>query len=199
MNYPTKAFNLPALAGLSPKQIEVHLGLYAGYVKHVNLVGEKLAELGVDAEKNAYAIMEVRRRLGFEWAGMRNHELYFAQLETGAQTLSGSELQAKIVAQFGSYEEWLAGFKKLAMTRGIGWAMLYYDAGSDTLVQEWVDEHHIGVLTGLPVLLALDMWEHAYMVDLTPAEKATYVDAFFANLNWSVPEARLDNYLKSLS
>jgi len=39
-------------------------------------------------------------------------------------------------------------------------------------------------------MLAMDLWEHAYMVDYMPAGKADYVEAFFLNLNWSVMETR---------
>ena len=39
-------------------------------------------------------------------------------------------------------------------------------------------------------MLAIDLWEHAFMVDYVPAEKKTYVDAFLSNVNWSVVEER---------
>src|SRR3989344_9126472 len=85
MQYSAKKFNLPTLAGISEKQIEVHLGLYEGYVKHINLLREQVRDLeALDKEKYAYAVTEVRRRLGFEFNGMRMHEYYFAQWEKGA-------------------------------------------------------------------------------------------------------------------
>jgi len=72
MNYPIKTFNLPVLEGISEKQIKVHLGLYEGYVKHVNLLMEKVNVLKeADVEGNAYAIAELRRRFAFEFDGMR--------------------------------------------------------------------------------------------------------------------------------
>ena len=75
-------------------------------------------------------------------------------------------------------------FKAIALTRGIGWAILYYDNRSKRLLNAWVDEHHLGQLVGLLPILVLDMWEHAYFIDYTPAEKKKYVEAFFENLNW---------------
>ena len=56
----------------------------------------------------------------------------------------------------------------------------------------WVTDHELGQLGSLPVILALDMWEHAFMVDYVPAEKKNYIEAFFQNLNWGVVEARMD-------
>src|SRR3990167_3105097 len=85
MTYSPKTFNLPVLTGLSERQIQVHLALYEGYVKHVNLIMEKIKVLTeADAEGNAYLISELRRRFAFEFDGMRMHELYFEQLEGGS-------------------------------------------------------------------------------------------------------------------
>ena len=79
-------FNIGELKGISAKNIEEHLKLYAGYVKNANLVLEKFAEYAVDTEKNAYVLGELQRRFSFEFNGMRNHEIYFASLEGGAKT-----------------------------------------------------------------------------------------------------------------
>lgn len=191
MTYEEKKFDLPALDGISEKQIEVHLGLYAGYVKHVNLIRERIGELSHDTEKNGYAIAEMQRRLGFEFGGMRNHEYYFGQLERGAKEPSSeSELMKSIMQEWGSFDDWLARFKHIAGTRGVGWAMLYFDREHGRLVQTWVDEQHIGQLAGLDIILGIDMWEHAFMVDYMPSEKTKYIDAFFKNLNWGVMEKR---------
>lgn len=192
--YTEKKFDLPELAGISAKTIEEHFKLYAGYVKHANLILEKTRELSAtpeDATKNAYAIGELQRRFGFEFDGMRNHEYYFEQFEGGKKDWNeNSALAAKISETWGSMEKWLESFKALAMTRGLGWAILYHDPIADRLVHAWIDEQHLGHLTGLKVILALDMWEHSYMLDYVPSEKKKYVEAFFANLNASVVEGR---------
>ena len=36
----------------------------------------------------------------------------------------------------------------------------------------------------------MDVWEHAFMVDYRPTERAKYIDAFFANVDWGVVERR---------
>jgi Fe-Mn family superoxide dismutase len=122
---------------------------------------------------------------------MRNHEYYFAQLEGGASPLTEGALKEKIENQFGSVEAWQTRFTQIAMTRGVGWAMLYHDPHTDQLVQTWVDEQHLGQLADLDIVLALDMWEHSFMRDYLPSDKAKYVEAFFTNLNWEVVAGRL--------
>jgi Fe-Mn family superoxide dismutase len=195
MTYPTKTFNLPALTGLSEKQIKVHLGLYEGYVKHVNLIMEKLSAVrDGKLELDPYLVAELRRRFAFEFDGMRMHELYFAQLENGNQKLeNGSSLAKAAEEKYGSGENFIAHIKEVAGTRGIGWVVVYYEPTLKTLQTVFVGDHEVGQLAGLPILLALDLWEHAYMVDYVPMEKKNYVDAFFANLNWSVLEKRFDD------
>jgi superoxide dismutase, Fe-Mn family len=193
--YTEQKFDIPALNGISQKSIDEHLKLYAGYVKHANLIIEKINELKTDAEKNAYVLGELQRRFGFEFNGMRNHEYYFRAFEGGAQALpDNSALKAAIEKQFGSWDGWLAQFKAIALTRGIGWAMLYFDPHTQTLAHAFVEEQHLGQLNGLHLVLGLDMWEHSYMLDYPPSEKKKYVEAFFANLNWAVIE---QNFVKA--
>jgi Fe-Mn family superoxide dismutase len=191
MTYEPKTFSIPQLQGISQESIDLHQGLYAGYVKHVNLIEEKIAAYKHDQTANSYAIAEMQRRLGFEFGGMKNHEAYFEQFEGGARELTAGDLRARLETQFGSYEGFIAHFKTIAMTRGVGWAMLYFDRANNRLVATWIDEQHIGQLPGLTIVLALDMWEHSYMRDYVPADKGKYVDAFFANLNWEVVTNRL--------
>lgn len=192
MNYETKTFSIPALDGISEKTIQEHLGLYAGYVKHVNLIHDKIVELKADSEKNAYALAEVQRRLGFEFGGMKNHEYYFSQFEGGAKEISPeSELYKSAAYLWGSFDAFLAQFKATAMTRGVGWAMVYLDRSAQRLVMTWVDEQHIGQLADVDIILALDMWEHSYMLDYPPSEKKKYIEAFFKNLNWEVVANRV--------
>lgn len=192
MEYVAKKFDLPVLEGISEKQVEVHLGLYAGYVKHTNVLREQIADLtALDAEKYAYAITETRRRLGFEFNGMRMHELYFTQFEGGAKDANGDSALAKAVSEkYGSWDAFITHFKSVGMSRGIGWTILYQDPDGGTVHTAWVTDHELGQLGNLPVILAMDMWEHAFMVDYVPAEKKNYVEAFFKNLNWSVIESR---------
>jgi len=193
--YTEKQFDIPELKGISTKTIEEHLKLYAGYVKHTNLILQKVTDLSKtdeDVAANAFVIGELKRRLGFEFGGMRNHENYFSQFEGGAKAVNTeSNLYKKIEDAWGSYEKWLSEFKTLAMTRGVGWAFLYLDVTNGNLINTWVGEQHEGHLTGLKPVLALDMWEHSYMLDVVPSEKKKYIDAFFENINWSVIEGRV--------
>ena len=193
MTYSSKTFNLSTLTGLSEKQIKAHLALYEGYVKHVNLIMGKIKELKeADVEGNAYLIAELRRRFAFEFDGMRMHEYYFEQFEGSQTSLTTGGAFGKAIAEKYGEQGLVAHIKEVAGSRGIGWVVLYSDPVAKTLHTVFVNDHEMGALAGLPIVLALDLWEHAYMVDYVPAEKKNYIDAFFANLNWSVVEKRFE-------
>jgi Fe-Mn family superoxide dismutase len=186
-------FNIGELKGISGKNIEEHLKLYSGYVKNVNGITEKMGVL--DSEKDPYIVGELFRRFSFEYNGMRNHEVYFASLLGGSKKFNpASEFGLKLLDLFGTYEKFTKEFTSLALTRGIGWAVLWYDKKDDRFLASWVDEQHLGQLNGTSMILALDMWEHAYVYDYPISEKKKYVEAFFANLNWEVIE---ENFKKA--
>jgi len=191
MEYVARQFNIPQLAGLSQKQMEVHLSLYQGYVKHVNLIRSQITELK-ESETDTYVISELRRRFSFEFDGMRMHEYYFEQFEGSAQShADDSALTTAAIEKYGSWDAFIEHVKEVAGTRGIGWVTVYYDPAGRTLHTVFVGDHELGQLAGLPIILAVDLWEHAYMVDYLPAEKMSYVDAFLNNVNWSVVERRM--------
>ncbi|HYD93042.1 MAG TPA: Fe-Mn family superoxide dismutase [Candidatus Paceibacterota bacterium] len=197
MTYTAKTFALPELKGLSKKQIDVHLALYEGYVKHVNLIVDTIQRLREeDAEKNAFTINELRRRMGFEFDGMRMHEYYFEQFE-GGPSIADPEgsLRKAVTEKYGGWDQFIAHIKEVAGTRGIGWVVVYFDVRGATVHTAFVNDHELGQLSGLPILLAVDLWEHAFMVDYVPAEKKNYVEAFLENVNWTVVDRRLSEAL----
>ena len=191
MEYQEKKFALPALDGISAKSVEEHLGLYAGYVKNFNAISAAIEDLLKDAEKNALAIAELRRRHSFEFDGMMLHELYFPQFEGAPAPLSAeSALAQALTKHWGSADAAVARLRQTAMMRGPGWSILYFNPANGAFHMSFVGEQHPGHFATLPIVVALDVWEHAFLLDYGAQGKAKYVDAFFKNLNWGVLEAR---------
>jgi Fe-Mn family superoxide dismutase len=191
MEYKAQTFDIPALDGISQKSVEEHIGLYNGYVKNFNAITALAGELMKDPEKNALAIAELMRRRSFEFGGMRLHELYFPQFEGGATALIESDqLGSAIVAQYGTIEYCMKEIRQAAMMRGPGWSLLYWDPAATQFLVGFSGEQHQGHFVTLPVVLALDVWEHAFLLDYGAQGKGKYIDAFFKNLNWKVVEKR---------
>ncbi len=190
MAYIEKSFNIPNNTGLSEEQISVHLGLYAGYVKNTNALLEKIQTW--QSEWDAFTLAELQRRLGFEFDGMRLHEFYFSQLSEGSKALDENSKFGQLISkQYGSLDVYQADLKRIGSTRGIGWVVTYYDIESDSLLSTWVSDHELGHLAGLPIILVIDLWEHAFFIDYRPATKGDYIDTYIKSINWEIVANRL--------
>ncbi len=189
MQYEARSFSIPSLDGISKESVDAHLGLYQGYVKNFNAIAGLLPEYAKDTEKHAHALSELIRRKSFEFDGMRLHEYYFEQFEGGAKSITegGPLYEAFRTEYHGYFQEY---FKAIGNMRGPGWAILYYDPVGKQFQAGFSEQQHQGHFVTLPIILALDVWEHAYLLDYGAAGKGKYLDAFFKNLNWSVCERR---------
>lgn len=186
--------NLKGLKGISDGLLETHFALYAGYVKNTNLLTEQLSAItkeGKAAGTNpAYA--EMTRRLGFEYGGMVLHEYYFDNLTAGGTAIPTSgKLFDAAVKSFGSWDAFLADFKGVATMRGIGWAVTFQDPTTGLLSNHWITLHNDGAPAGYKPVLVMDAWEHAFVPDYKPTERAKYVEAYFSNIDWKAAEARV--------
>ncbi len=197
MDYTAKTFNIPQLDGISPKSIEEHIGLYQGYVKNFNAISKLMPEYAGDMEKHGLALSELIRRRSFEFDGMRLHELYFAQFEGSATALTKeSALGQQLTKEYRDATHLEPFIKAIGAMRGPGWALLYWDQEAKQFLAGFAGEQHQGHFATLPIVLALDVWEHAYLLDHGAAGKAAYIDTFFKNLNWKVIEGRFEALAK---
>ena len=185
--YEPKNFDsLIGTPGFSDQLLKNHFTLYQGYVTNVNKLSDELASLQKDGKAGTPAWAELKRRFGWEWNGMRLHELYFDNMsKTAAPFDKNSALGKKIQDQFGAYENWEKDFKSSGTMRGIGWVILYHDPQADQLFNTWVNEHDMGHLAGSNPLLVLDVFEHAYTLDYG-LKKADYIEVFLKAIDWRV-------------
>ncbi|MEW5900357.1 MAG: Fe-Mn family superoxide dismutase [Acidobacteriota bacterium] len=191
MAYTAKDYaRLIGLPGFSETLLKNHFTLYQGYVTNTNKVLDAVAAMLKEGKTAAPEFAELKRRLGWEFNGMRLHEYYFENLG-GKETLNpGSRLGKKIAEDFGSYEAWEKDFKAVGSMRGIGWAVLYQDPASGRLINFWVNEHDVSHPAGCQPVLIMDVFEHAFMIDYG-LKRADYIEAFFKNIDWKAAEARL--------
>jgi Fe-Mn family superoxide dismutase len=192
--YEAQKFDdLLGLEGFSEKLLKNHFTLYAGYVTHVNKALDAMEQMAKEDKMATQAYDEMKRRFGWEFDGMRLHELYFENLMKGGSALEEKmALTKKIVADFGSVENWTKQFKATASMRGIGWVILYYDQTADKLFNVWINEHDGGHLAGCVPILVLDMFEHAYATDYE-IKKADYIEAFMKVICFHTANSRFAN------
>jgi Fe-Mn family superoxide dismutase len=193
--YEPKQFpKLKGLSGISDALLQDHLKLYEGYVKNTNdLVAQREALLKAGKAKGTeLAYAEITRRLGFEYDGMILHELYFSNLAPEPDPVSKTGALATAAAQeFGTFEAWLEDLKGVASMRGVGWAITYQNPDTRALSNHWIELHDDGHPAGYKPIVVMDCWEHAFVPDYHPTERAKYIEAYFKNLDWRACEARL--------
>jgi superoxide dismutase, Fe-Mn family len=186
MMYEKKDFKL-ALPGLSEKLLSNHISLYEGYVANSNKLLEAQKKMLDEGKGSTPEFAEITRRFGWEWNGIRLHELYFSNL--GSKPLGEGPLKQLLAKGFGSFESWEKSFRSVGAIRGIGWAMLYADPKTKQLHNVWINEHDGGHLAGAIPLLIMDVFEHAFMIDYG-TKRADYIDVFFKLINWEEVENR---------
>jgi len=191
MSYTAKDYSgLIGMTGFSETLLKNHFTLYQGYVTNTNKVLDTLSAMLKEGKTGAYEFAELKRRLGWEFNGMRLHEYYFENLGGKSGIDGKGKLEKKIADNFGSYEMWEKDFKAVGTMRGIGWAVLYQDTTDGSLINFWINEHDVAHPVGCVPILIMDVFEHAFMIDYG-LKRADYVESFFKNINWAAAEARL--------
>jgi Fe-Mn family superoxide dismutase len=134
---------------------------------------------------------ELVRRTGWEFNGMRLHEYYFDNMTKSPRDLNGGDLYELLGESYGDFEGWKNDFFAVGGMRGVGWAIAFYDPTAGQISNHWIEQHQNGNLAGFIPVVVMDCWEHAFIKDYKPSERGKYIEAFYANLNWEVCEARL--------
>ncbi|MCX7846986.1 MAG: superoxide dismutase [bacterium] len=181
--------HLVGIPGFSATLLSNHFKLYQGYVNNVNTLLAEQRELLKAGQQATPVYAELKRRLGWEFNGMRLHELYFGNMGGTTPINTNSALYTALVRDFGSFEQWKNDFLATGRMRGIGWAVLYKDPVTGRLLNMWINEHEANHPAGAVPLLVMDVFEHAFMTDYQ-LDRASYLDAFFKTINWPVVESR---------
>ena len=181
---------LIGMEGFSDALLKNHFTLYQGYVTNTNKLLDTLGQMLKEGQTAGPEYAELKRRLGWEFNGMRLHEYYFENLKGPGGMDKAGKLHGKLVDSFGSYEAWEKDFRATGTMRGIGWTALYLDVPSGRLINFWINEHDVGHPAGGMPILIMDVFEHAYMIDYG-LKRADYIEAFFKNINWAAAESRL--------
>ncbi len=190
MHEAQKFDHLLEMEGFSDELLKNHFTLYEGYVANTQKVAKAITEMLDQDKAGSPEFAELTRRLGWEFNGMRLHELYFENMMKGGSVLEmDGELGKKMVSEFGSIERWEKHFRAIGAMRGIGWVVLYQDNATGSLYNMWVNEHNEGHIVGATPLLVMDVFEHAYMIQYG-LKKVDYIEAFMKNICWHVAGAR---------
>ena len=191
MPYNAKDYGkLVGMNGFSEALIKNHFALYQGYVTNTNKVWDALQAILKEGKTAGPEYAELKRRFGWEFNGMRLHELYFDNLGGKGTISTSGKLATLLPGAYGSVEAWEKDFRATGAMRGIGWVVLYQDDTNGWFFNQWISEHDGGHPAGCRPILIMDVFEHAYMLDYG-LKRADYIEAFFKNINWDAVEARI--------
>jgi len=181
------------LNGISERTMKEHYEIYKGYVPKVNELQKKLDTVDRAGANQIYSdLRALRVDYSFAVGGVKNHEIYFAHLGGKGGKPSGRLLE-QIERNFPSYDAWLADFKASGLAAR-GWVWLAYDHDWKILTTAVGDAQNTFPYWNATPIIALDVYEHAYVLDYGRA-RAKYLDAFFDNLDWNVVAQNLERAL----
>jgi len=191
MSYTAKDYaKLIGMAGFSEALLKNHFTLYQGYVTNTNKMLDILEQMLIEGKTATPEFAELKRRLGWEFNGMRLHEYYFDNLGGTSPLYASGRLGKNLAENFGSVDAWEKDFRATGAMRGIGWTVLYQDYSDGRLLNFWINEHDVSHPAGCMPILVMDVFEHAFMLDYG-LKRSDYIDAFFKNITWEAVEARL--------
>jgi Fe-Mn family superoxide dismutase len=176
------------LDGISKQTMEDHYKLYEGYIKKANALRGKLNEQSIYEEGNqVYSDLRVVSiEYTFALLGFKNHDLYFGHLGGSGGEPNG-RFADLLENEFkpGGLEGWKEAVRKAALSAR-GWVMVGYDLNDGSIFNYIMDTQNLWAVYNMVPVLALDVYEHAYVQDYdpTPAGRGQYVEAFFRNLDW---------------
>ena len=172
------------LDGISRVTMEAHHRLYQGYVKKRNEILKALATVDLAGANQVYSeLRSLKVDLTFAIGAIKNHEVYFEHLGGSGGDPDGA-IGDLIKRDFDSVDAWRADLRATGIA-GRGWAWTAYDWDEGKLFNYIGDAQNTYPVWNATPLVALDVHEHAYFLDYQ-TDRAAYIDAFFANLDWAV-------------
>jgi Fe-Mn family superoxide dismutase len=177
--------------GISAATHKSHLTLWQGYANKTNEIRKALAELDTDPAKGNQIYSQARAlkvNYAFAFGGYINHNVYFDTLGGHGGPATGDVLTL-INETYGSFEKWAADWKITGLSSR-GWAFLGYDHDEQRVFNYAGDAQDTFPAWNNTLILAMDVYEHAYFLDYQIA-RAKYIDAWFNNVDWDAVNARL--------
>ncbi len=201
----TKRYSLPQLPyaynALEPYIAEEIMKLHhqkhhQSYVNGANAALEKLEKFR-KGELQQIDIRAVLRDLSFHLNGHVMHSIFWPNMAPPGKGggKPGGKTADLINKFFGSFDKFKEEFSQAAKNvEGVGWAILIYEPLEEQLLILQIEKHNLMHAADAQVLLALDVWEHAYYLQYKN-DRGSYVDNWWNVVNWDDVEKRLEKAL----
>jgi Fe-Mn family superoxide dismutase len=195
-------FQLPELQygykDLEPFMSEAQLTLHhkkhhQAYVNGANAAINKLAQARIDNVD--IDLKATSKELTFHMGGWKLHSIFWQMLAPAGKGGGGEptgSFNNAILKTFGSFGRFKKEFSQAALSiEGSGWAAVTYSKKIQTLMIIQIEKHNLYFPAGNPLLMTLDVWEHAYYLDYQN-DRAKYIEAFWNMINWDYANTRFE-------
>jgi Fe-Mn family superoxide dismutase len=192
---PKLPYEYSALApSISEEQLKLHHQKHhQAYVNGANAIFEKFDK--ARKENSDFDVKATLKELSFHVGGFRLHNHFWENLAPagkGGGGVPGGELAKALDAEFGGFARFKKEFSQAAVSaEGSGWAVLTFCKRTQRPLIMQLEKHNANVIPGYPVLLVLDVWEHAYYLDYKN-DRAKFVESFWNIVNWDEVRKRFD-------
>ena len=189
-----KRYSLPALPYgynelqpyISEELLRIHhTKHHQAYVNGANAILDKLEKArkdGADLDMKAIA-----KEMSFHLGGNELHATFWENMAPAGKGGGGNPVGKfgdAVKAEYGSFERFKKEFTQIAVSaEGSGWAAVTYCSGTERIGIAQIEKHNVNFPVGYPILMVLDVWEHAYYLDYKN-DRAKFVDGFWNVVNW---------------
>jgi len=204
MTEKSKFYDLPKLEydykDLSPFMSEEQLRIH--YTKHhqayVGSANQVLLRLDTARDtKTDMDMKAVLKELSFHIGGHVMHSLFWSSLAPegkGGAKPTGT-LNDVLEKEFGGFDRFKKEFTQAAASvEGSGWAALAYCRQTERPILMQIEKHNVNVVPQFRILMALDVFEHAYYLDYRN-DRGKYIEAFWNIVNWESANKRLEHII----
>lgn len=188
-----KAFSLPDLPYryndlepyLSEEQLRLHHQKHhQAYINNANAILEKIGK--AREEESDLDMKSILKDLSFNVGGHVLHSIFWNNMmpPVKAENAPAGKIEEAINGRFGSFARFKMEFSKAALSaEGSGWAVLAYHKKHDKLLISQIEKHNANLYPDFKILMALDVWEHAYYLDYKN-DRAKFIEGFWNVVNW---------------
>ncbi|MDD1701369.1 MAG: superoxide dismutase [Methanoregula sp.] len=179
---------------ISEEQLKLHHQKHhQAYVNGANAIYEKFDK--ARKENSDFDVKATLKELSFHVGGFKLHNLFWENLAPAGKGGGGipeGDLLKSINAEFGKFDRFKKEFAAAATSvEGSGWAVLTHCKKTNRLLIMQIEKHNVNLVPGFGILLALDVWEHAYYLDYKN-DRAKFVESFWNIVNWNEVQNRFD-------
>lgn len=183
---------------ISEEAIKVHYNMYQ---KNLDKLNELLKSVNYNYSYSLRDLMThidifplpIRGEILYYLSSVLNHDLYFYNISNKKNILPSKKIEADLIKNFGSYENFKKEFiNKAENLKGSGYTFLVKDDNGVLKIINTSNEDSPYSYGMIPII-GLDLWEHAYFLDYKK-DRSSYISNFFKIIDFD----RIEKYYEQL-